>query len=293
MHLLALSDLHVADRTNREAIEQISDHHDDWLILAGDVGETEEHLAWTFETLRRKFSRLLWVPGNHELWTTPRAPELRGESKYRRLVDVCRAYDVSSPEDPYPVWEPRHSSTAAPSAPPPGEPGAARAEDGAPAGPCVIAPLFALYDYSFRPEHVTREAALDWAKEHELVCADEFLLDPHPYPTRDAWCAARCAATEERLTAVDSALPTVLVNHFPLRAEHAWLPAIPRFSIWCGTRRTHDWHRRFRARVVVSGHLHVRTTRWLDGVRFEEVSLGYSRQWSQERGAESYLRTIF
>ncbi|WP_394835328.1 metallophosphoesterase [Pendulispora rubella] len=269
MHLLALSDLHVADRTNRDAIAQIADHKNDWLILAGDIGETEEHLAWTFETLGKKFARLLWVPGNHELWTTPKAPELRGELKYRRLIDVCRAFGVSSPEDPYPVWE------------------------GGSDGPCIIAPLFTLYDYSFRPDHVTRADALDWAKEHDLVCADEFLLDPYPYPTRDAWCAARCAATEERFTSIDSSLPTVLVNHFPLRAEHAWLPAIPRFSIWCGTRRTHDWHQRFRARVVVTGHLHVRTTRYLDGVRFEEVSLGYSRQWTQARGAESYLRTIF
>jgi hypothetical protein len=41
---------------------------------------------------------------------------------------------------------------------------------------------------------------------------------------------------------------------------------------------------RFRAEVVVTGHLHVPGTLWRDGVRFEEVSLGYPAQW-QWRGA--------
>ena len=59
----------------------------------------------------------------------------------------------------------------------------------------------------------------------------------------------------------------------------------------------HDAHRRLgpalsRARVVVSGHLHLRTTLWRHGVRYEEVSLGYPRDWRAERGIEWYLRDI-
>ena len=89
------------------------------------------------------------------------------------------------------------------------------------------------------------------------------------------------------------AVRPILINHFPLRRELARLPAIPRFSIWCGTRLTESWHQTYRARVVVSGHLHLRSTRWLDGVRFEEVSLGYPRQRSSEpRAIEHYLREI-
>jgi hypothetical protein len=83
----------------------------------------------------------------------------------------------------------------------------------------------------------------------------------------------------------------VLVDHYPLLPELAVLPLIPRFSIWCGTRRTSDWHRRFKATVVVSGHLHISGTRYLDGVRFEEVSLGYPRQW-QHRASGPFLRQI-
>ena len=88
------------------------------------------------------------------------------------------------------------------------------------------------------------------------------------------------------------ALATVLVNHFPLRYDLARLPAIPRFTLWCGTRRTEDWHTRFRAIAVISGHLHIPSTRHRDGVRFEEVSVGYPRQWASELGLESKLREI-
>ncbi len=55
---------------------------------------------------------------------------------------------------------------------------------------------------------------------------------------------------------------------------------------------TEDWHRRYRARLVISGHLHMRATDWRDGVRFEEVSLGYPRQWDAAKGAPHYLRQV-
>ena len=118
------------------------------------------------------------------------------------------------------------------------------------------------------------------------------LLHPDPYPTRQAWCAARYAEAEPRLAAAARQAPVVLVNHWPLRQDLAILPRIPRFSIWCGTRRTEDWHRRFRAAAVVYGHLHIRSTHWRDGVRFEEVSLGYPQNWDERRGVAPYLREI-
>ena len=83
-----------------------------------------------------------------------------------------------------------------------------------------------------------------------------------------------------------------LVNHYPLRPDLAVLPRIPRFTIWCGTTRTAEWHTRYPIDVVVSGHLHMRSTRWRDGVRFEEVSLGYPAQWQLHKGVDAYLRQI-
>ena len=271
MKLLAISDLHVGFPENRRALEGISARPDDWLILGGDICETEDDLDHTLTILQGRFARLIWVPGNHELWTLPHKEMARGAAKYRRLVELCRRHGVLTPEDPYVVW--------------PGD-----------GGPRVIAPLFLLYDYSFRPDSVPVEEALSWAREVDLECMDEHLLHPDPYPSKEAWCEARCVATAARLEAAlaEHPYPTVLINHFPLLQELAVLPRIPRFSIWCGTRRTHGWHTRFRAEAVVFGHLHIPQSRVIDGVRFEEVSFGYPRQWEYRRvlGIDSHVRQI-
>ena len=273
MKLYALGDLHLRYEVTRQALQALRPHPYDWLILAGDVGETEEHLRFALAIVTRRFGRVFWVPGNHDLWTLPSHAEsgrpegLRGQAKYDRLVAICRDFGVLTPEDPYVVW--------------PGE------------GPrCVLAPLFLLYDYSFRPDDVPEEEAISWAAEDNLLCSDEVLLHPDPYATKSAWCHARCDEAEERLTAAAARGPLVLINHFPLRRDLAILPRIPRFSIWCGTRRTEDWHLRFRAEAVIYGHLHIRGTHHRDGVRFEEVSLGYPQNWEPRRGIEPYLRQI-
>ncbi len=268
MRLLAISDLHLGHPTNRDNLYSIGASPQDWLILAGDVGETEAHLTMAFERLRPRFAKLIWVPGNHELWATDRSGGgLRGAARYEAFVALARSYGVITPEDPYPEW-----------------PGGGR--------PLRIAPLFTLYDYSFRPDHVTADKVLDWAAEEGVLCADEAFLDPTPYPDRAAWSAARVASTEARLAALPETAATILISHFPLRRAHARLPRVPRFAPWCGTRATEDWCRRFRAVAVVYGHLHIRQSFEEDGVRFHEVSLGYPRQWDQQRGMASYLQVI-
>lgn len=268
MRLLAISDLHLRYEANRRALEALPSHPGDWLIVAGDLGEDESYFRLAFDLLGQRFDRLLWVPGNHDLWTPPSRPgALRGEAKYRRLVALCREYGVVTPEDPYPRW-----------------PG--------PGPRCLVAPLFLLYDYSFRPDDVPADGVLAWAAATDVVCADEILLHPDPYPTREGWCAARCAWTEERLAVAAGEGPLVLVNHFPLRRDLVRLHRVPRFSPWCGTRRSEDWHTRFGARAVVYGHLHVRGTHYRDGVRFEEVSFGYPRDWDPTLGLAAHLREI-
>ena len=114
-----------------------------------------------------------------------------------------------------------------------------------------------------------------------LRSADEELLDPHPYLTRGAWCHARVArgaspagrAPQRR--PADSGQPLPAPRGAGRAAAHSALP------VWCGTRLTEDWHRRFNVEAVIYGHLHLRASRTIDGVRFEEVSLGYPRQWDQ------------
>jgi predicted phosphodiesterase len=255
--LFAVGDLHVDHPENRTAVDRDvrSESADDWLIVCGDVAESPDKLDWALKLLRERFARVIWTPGNHELLARKDdPPEMRGERRYLNLVERCRQIGVTTPEDPYPVW------------------------DGA-GGPAQIAPLFLLYDYSFgRNIAPTREQALQRAYDAGVVCVDEFLLHPDPYPSRQAWCAARVEESERRLANSDPSLSTILVNHFPLLDAPTRVLRHPEFAQWCGTVRTADWHRRFRAGAVVYGHLHIPRTTWHDGVRFEEVSLGYPRE---------------
>jgi len=255
-NLLAIGDLHVEHPENREIVGQIEPESDaDWLIVCGDVADRVEDVEWALRLLRQRFATVVWVPGNHELLTQrDDLSELRGERRYRHLVELCRRLGVITPEDPFPIWD-------------------------GPGGPARVVPLFLLYDYSFGGNvGATREEALQRAYDAGVVCVDEFLLDPHPFPSRQAWCAERVREAEGRLVEVEPALPAVLVNHFPLLAEPTRVLRHPEFAQWCGTSLTADWHRRFRATAVVYGHLHVPRTTWHDGVRFEEVSLGYPRE---------------
>jgi 3',5'-cyclic AMP phosphodiesterase CpdA len=258
--LLAISDLHVRHPENRRIVAGLRPGSDqDWLLVAGDVGELTVDIEWALRTLSAHFATVVWAPGNHELWTLAEdSVQVRGEARYRYLVELCRRLGVITPEDPYPVWE--------------GE-----------GGPVTVAPLFLLYDYTFRPAGLTKEASLAKAYLAGVVCTDEMTLHPDPYPTRDAWCWARVRETERRLAERDPSLPTVLVNHFPLVREPTKILRYPEFAQWCGTELTADWHIKYQAAAVVYGHLHIPRTTWHDGVRFEEVSLGYPREWQRAR----------
>ncbi|GAA2375924.1 metallophosphoesterase [Dactylosporangium salmoneum] len=263
--LLAISDLHVSYLENRALVEQMRPtHDDDWLIVAGDVADQFADVMWALTTLAGRFAKVIWAPGNHDLWTPQNDPEqARGVARYELLVEACRAAGIVTPEDPYPLWQ----------------------------NDIAVAPLHVLYDYSFWPKGATStEEALAIARKAGIVGTDEVLLHPDPYPGRAEWCRARVAATEERLAALDR--PAVLVNHFPLVREPTDVMWYPEFALWCGTTLTADWPTRFDTAVVVYGHLHIPRTTWHAGVRHEEVSVGYPREWKKRSAPPAQLRDV-
>jgi 3',5'-cyclic AMP phosphodiesterase CpdA len=271
--LFATSDLHVTHTGNAPVVESIRpDSPDDWLLVAGDVGERMTAVTDTLAMLRERFARVVWVPGNHELWTPPRDPDQhRGEARYAELVARCRAIDVLTPEDDFVVWP--HGPQ-----------------------PLTVAPLFLLYDYSWRTPALARLPvgdALARSREAGVLCSDEFFLHADPHHSRADWCARRLEITTQRLAAVPPGRRTILLSHWPLH-RHAVRPLrLPEFAMWCGTEQTEDWHLRYRAELAVYGHLHIPRTTWQDGVRFEEVSLGYPREWRRrERGAVALRRLL-
>lgn len=268
--LWAVSDLHVSHPPNRALVEAVRPRSEqDWLIVAGDVAERADDVERVLAGLRDRFATVLWVPGNHELWTPPREEAaLRGVARYDDLVRRCRRVGVLTPEDDYPIWA-------------------------GPGGPVRVAGLFTLYDYSFlAPGTIDVAGSLAAAQASDVVCTDEYLLHPDPFTSRAAWCAARVARTRARLEACAGGPPLVLVDHYPLVREPTRVLRHPEFAQWCGTELTADWHRRFPVVVVVYGHLHIPRTTWYDGVRFEEVSLGYPREWGRTGARPELLRQI-
>ena len=285
--LLAVSDLHVGYPENRAYADALSPGDPgDWLIVAGDVGEVFADVGFVLASLANRFAKVIWTPGNHELWTLPSDPvALRGAARYEALVKVCRRFGVLTPEDEFPVWA-------------------------GPGGPVTVAPLFTLYDYSFHAGGTTagdpvaavlaaidgavsddrKSAALATARKAGITPVDEGRLHADPYPSVAAWCRDRVAETERRLAAVDG--PVVLASHWPLLSDPVRALRHQAYAPWCGTTATADWHTRHHVLACVYGHLHIpRTTRY-DGVRFEEVSVGYPREWQRRGSAPPPPRVI-
>ena len=257
--LFAVSDLHISFAANWRVVDELRpESGDDWLIVAGDVGETFGDIEKALRLLRLRYAKVVWTPGNHELWTNDQDPvQLRGNARYKALVRMCQNNDILTPEDEFAVW-----------------PG--------PTGPLTIVPVFQLYDRSWlAPGTSTKKELLEYAYRTGVVCADEIMLHPDPYPDRESWCDARLRESERRLSALGADTKTVLVSHWPLIRQPTDALRFPEFAQWCGTSRTADWHTRFRAEVAVYGHLHIPRTSHYDGVRFEEVSLGYPSEWSK------------
>lgn len=270
--LWAVSDLHISHRGNEEILDKIHPSSpDDWLIVAGDVAERTDDIVDTLRRLKARFATVIWVPGNHELYTTSKDPQqIFGVHRYDYLVQMCRDIHVLTPEDVYPLFDPGNGET-----------------------PVRVVPMFLLYDYSFRPAGTTSKLqALAVARENNVVATDEFLLSPEPFQTREAWCAARIAATQKRLDMIDPAEKTILINHWPLRREPTEALIYEDFALWCGSELTAQWHLKYNAAACIYGHLHIPRTTWYDGVRFDEVSVGYPREWKRRGLPEPILRQV-
>jgi 3',5'-cyclic AMP phosphodiesterase CpdA len=263
--LLAISDLHIGYPENRAYADALAPADpDDWLIVAGDVGEVFADVGFVLASLANRFARVIWVPGNHELWTPPSDPvALRGVARYEALAKVCRRFGVLTPEDEFPVW-----------------PG--------PDGPVTIAPLFTLYDYSFGSSG--RADAVRAAEAAGIAALDEERLHADPYPSVGDWCRERVTVTESRLAALSG--PAVLVSHWPLIPAPLAALRQPAYAPWCGTTLTAGWHTRYPVVAAVYGHLHIPRSAYHDGVRFEEVSVGYPREWRRRGSAPPLPRVI-
>ena len=217
-----------------------------------------------FAQPRRRFARVIWVPGNHELWSLPGEDGgLRGRDRYAALVELARSHDVLTPEDPWPTL------------------GRARRtrDDRAAASRFTTTA-------SRRPGSVRRRPSPGLPRPISSP-VDEVLLHAGPI------CLTRPTGAGHRVGAIGSSASTSCHRACP----RCWSTTGRCARTWCASRGSrasrpgaarawtealapafHGGHR------LRHGHLHVRGRQWRHGIRFEEVSLGYPRQWEPARG---------
>jgi len=77
MRVFALSDIHVDFDANARWVSALSrcDYQQDVLILAGDVSDSLERFTQCLDAFVRRFCKVFFVPGNHDLWVL-RDPDL-------------------------------------------------------------------------------------------------------------------------------------------------------------------------------------------------------------------------
>ncbi len=92
MRVFALSDIHIDHSENARWIANLSsdEYRDDVLILAGDVADSPRLLAWCLSALTKRFKKVMFVPGNHDLWVIR---EGREKNSLQKFDDVCRVVE--------------------------------------------------------------------------------------------------------------------------------------------------------------------------------------------------------
>lgn len=96
IRIFAVSDLHVDYSANMDWVKSLpgNDHTQDILIVAGDVTHDLERLKSALGSLREKFARVCYVPGNHEMWID-RQEWQHSLEKFHEVMALCRSLQVN------------------------------------------------------------------------------------------------------------------------------------------------------------------------------------------------------
>jgi predicted phosphodiesterase len=94
MRVFALSDIHIDYEVNAKWIANLSiaEYRDDALILAGDVTDSLRLLEWCLGALVKRFKKVLFTPGNHELWVIR---EDRNKDSFQKFEEVSAVVESS------------------------------------------------------------------------------------------------------------------------------------------------------------------------------------------------------
>lgn len=239
MRIFALSDIHVDYEANARWVAGLSeaDYRDDLLILAGDLTDRLSLLAWCLEAFAKRFRKVLFVPGNHDIWVIR---DDRAKQSLQKFDEVRAAAENSGVSlDPY------------------REPGLA------------ILPILGWYDYSFgQPDEDLRAMWMDfracrWPPGYDAArIAEHFdaANDIHRAPT---------PGPDDLIVTFSHFLPRIDVMPWYVPPTSRML-----FPI-LGSDRIERQLRRAGSRLHVYGHSHVNRDVVLDDVRYVNNAFGY------------------
>jgi predicted phosphodiesterase len=94
VRVFAFSDIHIDYDVNAKWVANLSiaEYRDDVLILAGDVSDTRRLLDWCLSALAKRFKKVLFTPGNHDLWVIR---EDRKKDSFQKFDEVCAVVESS------------------------------------------------------------------------------------------------------------------------------------------------------------------------------------------------------
>jgi predicted phosphodiesterase len=97
VRIFALSDIHIDYDANAKWVANlsVSEYQDDLLILAGDVTDTWRLLDWCLSALAKRFKKVLFTPGNHDLWVIREDREMNSLEKFDEVRVVAESSGAS------------------------------------------------------------------------------------------------------------------------------------------------------------------------------------------------------
>jgi predicted phosphodiesterase len=237
MRVFALSDIHIDYPENARWIADLSmtDYQDDVLILAGDVTDTLSLLEWCLTTLVKRFRKVLFVPGNHELWVI--RGDDREKNSMQKFDEVCAVVESSG--------------------------ASMQAFRG---GGVSIVPLLGWYDYSFgEPSDELRSIWMDYRAcrwpngftEKEVAAHFAALNDSH------------VSVPGDKVITYSHFLPRIdVMPDFIPSASRVLYPIL-------GSTQLDRQLRKLDADIHVYGHSHVNRNVEIDGVTYINNAFGY------------------
>lgn len=95
MRIFAVSDIHIDYKENFEWLIGLSksDYLNDVLILAGDVSHNSENMVKAFYELRKRFLKVIFVPGNHDIWVRD-SSIMNSLQKFDLVLSLAKDLDI-------------------------------------------------------------------------------------------------------------------------------------------------------------------------------------------------------